>query len=94
MFFLVKHNTLLIMHCSHALVYYNMCLFQDNSPLPTCDVYIVAILVCAHDHFSIQEMMAVGYNVDGTRAVLTDLGWESPAGQMYSSTRDLDTVSL
>ena len=43
--------------------------------------------------FSVQEMMAVGYNVDGTQAVLTDLGWVSPAGQMYSSTRDLDTVS-
>ena len=35
----------------------------------------------------------MGYNVDGTQAVLADLGWESPAGQMYSSTRDLDTVS-
>ena len=43
--------------------------------------------------FSVQEMMAVGYNVDGTQAVLTDFGWESPAGQMYSSTRDLDIVS-
>ena len=38
-------------------------------------------------------MMAVGYNADGTPAVLADLGWVSPAGQMYSSTRDLDTVS-
>ena len=38
-------------------------------------------------------MMAVGYNADGTPAVLADRGWVSPAGQMYSSTRDLDTVS-
>ena len=43
--------------------------------------------------FSIQKMMAVGYNIDGSPAVLADLGWVSPAGQMYSSTRDLDTVS-
>ena len=38
-------------------------------------------------------MMAVGYNVDGSPAVLTDFGWISPAAQMYSSTRDLDNVS-
>ena len=37
--------------------------------------------------------MAVGYNADGIPAALTDLGWVSPAGQMYSSTGDLDTVS-
>jgi hypothetical protein len=36
-------------------------------------------------------MMAVGYNVvDGTPAVLADLGWISPAGQMYSLIRDLE----
>jgi hypothetical protein len=38
-------------------------------------------------------MMAVGYNVDGTPAILADLGWISPAGQMYSSTGYLDTVN-
>ena len=38
--------------------------------------------------------MATGYNVDGSAAPLIDLGWISPAGQMFSSTRDLDIVSL
>ena len=43
--------------------------------------------------FSVQEMMAVGYNVDGTQAIPADCGWVSPPAQMYSSTQDLDTVS-
>ena len=38
--------------------------------------------------------MATGYRVDGSPALLFDLGWISPAGQMFSSTRDLDIVSL
>ena len=38
--------------------------------------------------------MATGYSVDGSAAPLLDLGWISPAGQMFSSTRDLDIVSL
>eukprot|EP01116_Phalansterium_solitarium_P014939 TRINITY_DN3286_c0_g1_i1.p1 TRINITY_DN3286_c0_g1~~TRINITY_DN3286_c0_g1_i1.p1 ORF type:complete len:502 (-),score=146.34 TRINITY_DN3286_c0_g1_i1:116-1621(-) len=33
--------------------------------------------------------MAVGYNPDGSVAELIDLGWERPAGQMYSSGADL-----
>jgi CubicO group peptidase (beta-lactamase class C family) len=33
--------------------------------------------------------MAVGYEPDGSVAPLTDLGWESPAGQMYSTGADL-----
>ena len=37
--------------------------------------------------------MATGYNADGSIAVLADLGWISPAGQMFSTTRDLDIVS-
>ena len=43
---------------------------------------------------SIQEKMATGYNTDGSVALLYDLGWADPAGQMYSSTRDLDIVSV
>ena len=38
--------------------------------------------------------MATGYNVDGSAAPLIDLGWVSPAGQMFSSARDLDIVCL
>ena len=38
--------------------------------------------------------MATGYNVDGSAAPLIDLGWISPAGQMFSSARDLGMVSL
>ena len=38
-------------------------------------------------------MMATGYNADGSPALLYDLGWLGPAGQMYSSTRDLDEVN-
>ena len=37
--------------------------------------------------------MATGYNTDGSVAILYDLGYLSPAGQMFSSTRDLDNVS-
>ena len=37
--------------------------------------------------------MATGYNADGSTAVLADLGWISPAGQMFSSAHDLDIVS-
>ena len=41
----------------------------------------------------IQSQMATGYNADGSVALLFDLGWISPAGQMFSSARDLDIVS-
>lgn len=44
--------------------------------------------------YSVKEQMAVGYNVDGSVAPLISLGYEYPAGQMYSTTHDLDTVSL
>ncbi len=37
--------------------------------------------------------MAVGYNPDGSVAALTDLGWEAPAGQMFSTTDDLNKVA-
>ena len=37
--------------------------------------------------------MATGYNANGSAAILYDLGYVSPAGQMFSSTRDLDNVS-
>ena len=36
--------------------------------------------------------MAVGYGPDGSIAPLYNLGWISPAGQMYSTTADLNTV--
>ena len=38
--------------------------------------------------------MATGYNVDSSAAPLLDFGWISPAGQMFSSARDLDLVSV
>ena len=37
--------------------------------------------------------MATGYNADGSAALLFDFGWISPAGQVFSSARDLDIVS-
>ena len=42
----------------------------------------------------IQRQMATGYNIDGSAAPLLDLGWISPAGQMFSSAKDLDIVNL
>ena len=36
--------------------------------------------------------MAVGYAPDGSVAPLYDLGWEAPAGQMFSTTDDLNKV--
>lgn len=44
--------------------------------------------------YSVKAKMATGYNIDGSVAALTDLGWISPAGQMYSTTNDLDKVKL
>ena len=41
---------------------------------------------------SVQSHMAVGYNADGSVAPLYDLGWEGPAGQMFSTTDDLNKV--
>ena len=38
--------------------------------------------------------MAVGYEPDGSVAPLYDLGWEGPAGQMYSTINDLNKVLL
>ena len=46
-----------------------------------------SMLIC-----SIQKEMAVGYMPDGSKAILYDLGWNSPCGQMYSTTSDLDKV--
>lgn len=37
----------------------------------------------------VAHKMAVGYNADGTVADLVNIGWSAPAGQMYSSVRDL-----
>ena len=41
---------------------------------------------------TVKSRMAVGYEPDGTVAPLYDLGWEAPAGQMFSTTDDLDKV--
>ena len=41
---------------------------------------------------SVQSRMAVGYAPDGSVAPLYDRGWESPAGQMFSTTDDLNKV--
>ena len=41
---------------------------------------------------SVQSRMAVGYAPDGSVAPLYDLGWEAPAGQMFSTTDDLNKV--
>ena len=38
--------------------------------------------------------MADGYSPDGTLAVLYDLGWNRPCGQMYSTVSDLAKVCL
>ena len=39
-----------------------------------------------------KSKMAVGYEPDGSVAPLYDLGWEAPAGQMYSTIDDLNKV--
>ena len=38
--------------------------------------------------------MAVGYNADGSKAPLYDLGWAGPSGQMYSTVNDLMKVLM
>ncbi|XP_062513300.1 putative beta-lactamase-like 1 [Corticium candelabrum] len=38
---------------------------------------------------SVIDEMAVGYDLNGSVAPLTDLGWLGPAGQMYSTVNDL-----
>ena len=43
---------------------------------------------------SVISKMAVGYEPDGSVAPLYDLGWVGPAGQMFSTTTDLNTVSI
>lgn len=64
----------------------------------TCITYIsIAYTFCiTNDHFpcfhSVQSRMAVGYAPDGSVAPLYDLGWEGPAGQMFSTTDDLNKV--
>ena len=39
-----------------------------------------------------KSKMAVGYGPDGSIAPLIDIGWEAPAGQMYSTVNDLNKV--
>ena len=41
---------------------------------------------------SVIDEMAVGYDLNGSVAPLTDLGWLGPAGQMYSTVNDLAKV--
>ena len=42
--------------------------------------------------YSIKSHMAVGYYPNGNIAPLVDLGYISPAGQMYSTINDLNKV--
>ena len=42
---------------------------------------------------SVKSHMAVGYIQSGDVAPLIDFGWVAPAGQMYSTVNDLNTVS-
>ena len=41
--------------------------------------------------YSIKEKMATGYK-DGKQVAHSDLGWAAPAGQMYSTVKDLMKV--
>jgi CubicO group peptidase (beta-lactamase class C family) len=41
----------------------------------------------------VAQQIAVGYYADGSAAPLVDIGWSAPAGQMYSSVRDLLTLA-
>ena len=41
-----------------------------------------------------KSRMAVGYLQSGAVAPLIDFGWVGPAGQMYSTMNDLNTVSM
>lgn len=41
----------------------------------------------------VKSKMAVGYGPDGSIAPLIDIGWEAPAGQMYSTVNDLNKLS-
>lgn len=43
---------------------------------------------------AVKARMAVGYNVDGSVAPLSDLGWIGPAGQMYSTLNDLNKFTV
>ena len=52
------------------------------------------ILLVVSAQYSVMSKMAVGYEPDGSVAPLYDLGWEGPAGQMFSTTSDLNAVSL
>ena len=38
---------------------------------------------------SVMYKMATGYGSDGHKVPIFDLGWEAPAGQMYSTINDL-----
>jgi hypothetical protein len=55
----------------------------------------VAFLVMssAFHCYSVMKRMAVGYAPNGSVAPPQDLGWLSPAGQMYSTVDDLAKVT-
>ena len=42
---------------------------------------------------SIKDRLAAGYESDGSEEPRYDIGWWGPAGQMYSTTSDLNKVS-
>ena len=74
--------------CIHALhVYYN------NANVASLQ-YTSTSLTNVNPTDSVISKMAVGYEPDGSVAPLYDLGWVGPAGQMFSTTTDLKTVSI
>jgi len=73
----------------------NVAAIVDGSPsfASYCQKYIFDVLGMQRSMFtappSTENNFAVGYYADGTVAPLTDIGWEGPAGQMYSTVNDL-----
>ena len=67
--------------------------YKKQCMLSTCDYHINIVEDSLLIHLnSVKARMATGYNVDGSVALLTDLGWIAPAGQMYSTINDLNKV--
>ena len=54
----------------------------------TRTLFIYDFLVC----YSVLEGLATGYESDGSAEAVYDVGWWSPAGQMYSTVQDLNKV--
>ncbi|XP_065903520.1 putative beta-lactamase-like 1 [Dysidea avara] len=73
------------------------CLIEKLHPLLTYESYVQKYILeplnMTNTGFTLTERirstMAVGYNADGSKAPLYDLGWAGPSGQMYSTVNDL-----